>query len=335
MKLSTQEKIRMAELIALISGGVASKFLGDSDYIQLINLTAFPYFLDIMTSFRTQQMTDEWKELKQLDEKIISNTASVIDNIGNCDPIGIFATYIYLYRKGLLSYDKKFVYDSDMKDFASLLSVDVYRGKGVCRSIASTLTNIYKKSGYDARTLLVSTNSKAIKNNVHLSKVDLKSSVEGRSFSKIIGTLTKVIHIPNHAITLVNNGTNSFKLDPTNDCMLTSGKLNKLLSPSDSKGVMKNYALFNLLYSTLGFIDNDISIVSYSKGYKLPDIDMSEYTEAYLKAVEICNQNQDIFEYFYEDNKPLYETVNDISEKQKNYIKRLIPIIPDFNKYKK
>ena len=81
--------------------------------------------------------------------------------------------------------------------------------------------------------------------------------------------------------------------------MLTSGKLNKLLSPNDSKGVMKNYALFDLLYSTLGFIDNDINIVSYSKGYKLPDIDMSEYTESYLKAVEICNQNQDIFEYFY------------------------------------
>lgn len=48
--------------------------------------------------------------------------------------------------------------------------------------------------------------------------------------------LTKAIHISNHAIVLLNKDINSFKLDPTNDCILTSGKFNKLLPPNDKKG---------------------------------------------------------------------------------------------------
>ncbi len=331
MKLNTQEKIRIAEMALFLSGSLAFEMfdLKGSDYEKIINLTIMPYTLDIISSFRTQRVTDEWKELKKLDEKIISNTTNVIGCTGNYDPIGIFAAYVYLYRQGYLSYNKNFIYDNDMKDFASLLSIDVYRGKGVCRSIAQPLTSIYRNFGYNSRTLLVNANSESIRNNIHLSSVSLQKSEKGGSFAKMVGKLTSIVPIPNHVITLVDDGIISYKLDPTNDCILLKDGLNKLLSPCSDKGIMRNYMIMNLLYSALGFFDNNINALDFAKKYNMPDINIEEYKELYLQALEKCNQNKDLFNYFYEDNKPLYEAVNEISENQRNYLKRLFPIIPN------
>ena len=248
MKLDTQEKIRMAEMALFLGSSLAFELfdLKDSNYEEIVNFMQVPYLLDIISSFRTQRITDEYKELKKLDKEIVSNTAYIIDYIGNNNPIGIFASYIYLYRQGYLSYNKNFVYDNDMKDFAGLLSVDVYRGKGVCRSIASLLTSLYKEFGYNARTLVVNANKESIRNNLHLSNVSLQKSDKGNAFAGKIAKLTNFIPTPNHAITLVDDGKNSYKLDPTNDCMMLNGKLNKLISPCSDKGIMRNYMIMDL-----------------------------------------------------------------------------------------
>lgn len=331
MKLKTQEKIRTVELILFLGSEVALNLLDlkDSNYKDFIKLIGLPYIIDISSSFRTQMLTDEYKELKKLNGKVISNTKNIIDYIGNNDPISIFATYIYLYRKGYLSYNKKFIYDNNMKNFSSLFSVDVIRGKGVCRSISHALTNIYREFGYDARTLLVNANDESIKNNIHLSNVSLQKSKGGRSFAKIIGKITNIITTPNHAITLVCDKNYGYKLDPTNDCILLNGKLNKLMSPCSNKGIMKNYIIMDLLYSALGSFDNNLNVVTYMKQYKMPNISIEEYKELYLKALDICKKNKKIFEMFYNDNKLLYEEINEISEKQSSYIKRIFPLIPN------
>lgn len=331
MKLNTQEKIRMAEMLLYLAG-IGLLNLKDGNYEELANLMQIPYLLDIISSFRTQRITDEYKKLKELDKKIVSNTAYLIDYIGNNNPIGIFASYVYLYRQGYLSYDKNFVYDNDMKDFAGLLSVDVYRGKGVCRSIASLLTSLYKNFGYNARTLMVNANKESIKNNLHLSSVSLQKTDKGNKFAKIIGKSTNFIPIPNHAITLVDDGKNSYKLDPTNDCMMLNGKFNKLLSPCSDKGIMRNYMILDLFYSVLGFFDNDVHISKYVKQCNMHDINVDDYKELYLQALEICNQNKTMFNYFYDDNMPLYESVEEITKAQRSYLKRLFPLIPEGKK---
>ena len=59
--------------------------------------------------------------------------------------------------------------------------------------------------------------------------VTLVSLMNKSLFLKIVVILTKAIDISNHAITLLNKGINSFKLEPVDDCILTSGKFNKLL----------------------------------------------------------------------------------------------------------
>ncbi len=321
----------MGEIALLLSGGVAYYLLENPDVnaYMISNLMGLPYVLDVISSFRTQKFTDEWKELKKLDDNIVSNTAYIIDYIGNNNPIGIFASYIYLYRQGYLSYNKNFTYDADMKDFSTLLSVDVYRGKGVCRSISELLTKIYRKLGYDSKTLVVNTNEMAIKDNIHLSNISLQKSQTGGKLADKVMKITSAFHTPNHAITLVSDGINNYKLDPTNDCMFLTENKNRFLSPTCSWGVVKNYSFFNTLYSVLGFLDNDVNMFGGVNQYDRPDIDINLYKELYLQALEICSQNESLFDYFYEDNKPLYKDVNEISNAQGNIIKRLFPIIPN------
>ena len=335
MEMKDQEKVRMAEMALLLSGGVIHSVLRlkgfNSDIDVVSNLMGVPYVLDVISSFKTQKITNEWKELKKIDDKIVSNTANLIDNIGNNDPIGIFASYVYLYRKGYLSYNKNFIYDIDMKDFATLLSIDVYRGKGVCRSISELLTKIYREFGYDSKTLVVNANKKAIKDNIHLSNISLQKSQNSGELVNKVMKITGAMHTPNHAITLVSDGVNSYKLDPTNDCMFLSGEKNKFLSPTCGDGIVTNYKFLNFLYSILSFLDNGFNCFDNVQSQKL-DINFEEYKELYLQAFEICNQNEKLFDYFYEDNEPLYEKANEISNTQNNILKRLIPIIPKSRK---
>lgn len=329
MKMKDQEKIRIVETALLLSGGALYYLLENQEVnaYAVANLMGLPYALDIMSSFKTQKITGEWKELKKMDDKIVSNIANLINNIGNNNPIGIFASYVYLYRKGYLSYDKNFIYDLDIKDFATLLSIDVYRGKGVCRSISELLTKIYRELDYDSKTLIVNANKKAIKANMHLSNVSLqKSQNSSKNVNKIM-KITSIVKTPNHAITLVSDGVNSYKLDPTNDCMFLTENRRKLLSPTCSEGIAKNYMLLNLLYSVLGFLDNGVNISNLTKQYNKTDICIEEYKELYLQAFEICRQNEGLFDFFYEDNRPLYEEINEISNTQNNILKRLVPII--------
>ena len=86
--------------------------------------------------------------------------------------------------------------------------------------------------------------------------------------------------------------------------------------------------IMDLFYSALGFFDNDVNISKYAKQYNMPNISVDDYKELYLQALEICNQNKDAFNYFYEDNMPLYESVEEISKDQRDYLKRLFPLIP-------
>ena len=70
--------------------------LKDSNYEEIVNFMQVPYLLDIISSFRTQRITDEYKELKELDKKIVSNTAYIIDYIGNNNLL-VYLQVIFIY----------------------------------------------------------------------------------------------------------------------------------------------------------------------------------------------------------------------------------------------
>ena len=94
MKLKTQEKIRCLELYSYIIIALSNSLLFKDSNIDFINnlegIMGNIYMLDLITNFKTQTFTKEYKELKKLYNTILEKTVNLYNNMGLNDPISIF-----------------------------------------------------------------------------------------------------------------------------------------------------------------------------------------------------------------------------------------------------
>ena len=295
------------------------------------NIISKIYNIDFITSFHTQTITSEYKEIKKNYNVVLKNIEILINELNFKDPVQIFSLYVYMYVNGYLSINKHFEYSSDMKDFSKMSGVDVIRGNGVCRSISGMLTDIYSQVGYNSVALPVYANNSSIKNlqNLYYKSDNISMVVNGNSKTlvKFIEILTKIIPLSNHQITMVEKDNINYIFDPTNDGFLKRSKHNKLLVP-ESKDYM-NFKLFSyLLFDILGIYNNK-NIYKLYKQLSLPTITNSEYKKIYLESLKICKDNIDILEKFYNENSDIYNDICNISNKQRGIIGRLYPVIPN------
>ena len=347
MKLKTQERIRSIELysslLLYLSTIIITK---DSSIPYIKNIASFIennnidlntlesiasniYSLSIIANFKTQTITKEYKELKKLYDELIQNTAEFYKELGLKNPISIFATYVFMYRSGYFSYNKDFKYSTKMKDFAKLNGLDVVRGKGVCRSISSMLTDIYRAMGMNSSNLTVRANDESIKNLQKLGPVKLEKEDSSKRFVKFVSATTKYLPLSNHLITMVESDGINYIFDPTNDGFLYNSENNKLIIPGKS-GHMKNYTLrlMNILINLLGAYNDGINIFKKFDQLDLNTVKEEYYETVYNYVVNKCIENEHSFEEFYNKNKEIIDKIHTISEPQSSYIKRLFPINP-------
>lgn len=348
MKLKTQEKIRLAELIAMfgITGLInyLSQYLDASIAKELSQMLISKgisleeineiiqsiYILDYCTNFRTQRFTEEYKQIESNYKFIIKNTCQLYQRLGISDsPIKIFATYVYMYRSGYFSYNNNFEYSIDMKDFAGLTGVDVIRGTGVCRSISSMLTDIYRELGYKSYNLSVRASSESIANLQKLSSISLKKSDKGKKFAKIVGKVTDKLPIANHLITMVRTNDKNYVFDPTNDGFLYKDRRNKIITFTDQSAIMNNYFFESFMINLLGMYNDGVHISNQIKQLNMPTVGNKTYRKEYLEALQLCIDNEKIFIEFYNTNKELIDNIYNISKNQSGMVRRLIPIIPN------
>lgn len=343
MKLKTQELIRQIELYSYLGVSLATVLLNANYDFQSINeinqflqqnqidmqqiriFLSNLYSLDIMTSFRTQTLTEEYKQLDGLYKEIIKNTGEFYKNFGIDHPVCIFAMYVYMYRNGYFSYDKQFQYSTKMKDFARLNGLDVIRGYGVCRSIGSMLTDIYQGMNMTSYNLLVNTNAETISKFTKLCPTALTKDNKGTvNFVKFVTVFTKYIPLSNHLITMVEKENVNYIFDPTNDGFLCKGNGNCLVVANDSNYHMKKHN--NILFTVLGQYSGGLDIHQQRQQLELPTISFEEYKSLYLQTLNLCLKNQDLFEKFYQDNYQYMHDIESISKEQSGYIKRLFPL---------
>lgn len=335
MKLKNQEMIRSILFFAAIGGLIAI----DRDdnlkpYTQnlLSNLVVTPWAVDLLASMKYfTKRSPEYISIKENYDNVIRNTKDLVEKLNiQDDPVKIFSLFIYLYRSGLLSYNHDFKYDIHMKDFPDLVGADVIRGKGVCRSIASFLKDLYRELGYKTRTLSVNASSECIKNLTQNSRLKLQKSVNGGRFAKIVGKITSVVKIPNHLITYVEKNYNGYILDPTNDGILKIGNKKTTFVPLNNKsGEFTNNRFFDYLYSLLGMYGNkkDLDLMIYN----VVDNSLSEedYNLLYLQTQDIIDNNIELINEFYKNNKSYYEKIYKDMDEQKSFFHSMgIPFIP-------
>lgn len=335
MHLNTQEMIRKLELIAALISLSLVSFNDISELNELYNflennnislddlknvsiLTQNIYLLDAFASYRTEMLTNEYKELKKLYNEVIKNTGNLVNEFEFNEPISIFAMYVYMYRSGYLSNDKCFQYNTDMKDFSQLYGLDVIRGKGVCRSVASMLNDIYNEIGMNSRCMCVKTTGEAINQLEHLSDIPVTKTEKSKKFVRFVSAITKYMPISNHMITAVSSEQKSYILDPMNDGLLYKGRWNKLVLANNPNYSMTNFEFYYQYLKILGSIKGNKNVCKYDS------ISEEEYRSRYLETLTICKNNISMFEEFYKNNKEIYSEIYSKAERQKGFIKRLI-----------
>lgn len=339
MKLKNQERIRSILFFVTIGSLIAI----DRDdnlkpYTQnlLSNLAITPWAIDLLASMKYfTKKSPEYVSIKENYDLVVKNTKDLVEKLNiQDDPIKIFSLFIYLYRTGLLSYNHEFKYDMHMKDFPDLLGADVIRGKGVCRSIASFLKDLYRELGYETRTLSVNASSECIKNLTQNSKVKLQETANGGKFAKIVGKITSVIKIPNHLITYIEKNYNGYILDPTNDGILKIDNKTTTFVPLNNKsGKFTNNRLFDYVYYLLGMYGNKKDLWLMIHGVLDNSLSEEDYNLKYLEAQAIIDDNVDVLNEFYENNKNHYEKIYKDMDEQKSFFHSIyIPFVPKIRK---
>lgn len=321
MKIDTMEKTKLVELGTSMVVANTLNFTGN-----LNELTSFlcmvPYLIDVLTTFRREKKTKEYKEIENLYNEVIKNTVNLMKECGVEDPIEVFAMYVYMYRHGYLSHNKEYNYSTKMKDFSGLQGLDMIRGLGVCRSAAGLYRDICDEMGMNASVIMVNA-----KNAIHsIEKLCDKDKPEAddktKKFVKSVVMLTKVLPISNHAITTVEKDGINYVLDPMNDGFLYMNDNNKLVVANNKDYYMK----LNMLTTQFSRLVYGFKTAKTKQLYEQlysPSIKYNDYKNTYLDVLNYCKSNIDIFEEFYKENKEIYSEIYNKAEEHGGLISRV------------
>ena len=336
MKMKTIENIRKAEIIGALSFSILSKLANSNDpsfalltdninFITLGNLiTNYGYTLDILTNMQTIKLTEEYKYLDNIYHEFLGEVSNLLFELEINDPESICAIYEYMYRKGYLSRNKTFKYSTDMKDIPNLYGLDVVRGAGVCRSIASLLVDIYRYQGYESHGLAVRVQDGLLKETTPELKIDLMADENARKFVNVAIILGKTTGIANHEIVEVTTSKGGLLLCPTNCLVLQKEGLKITVANQPTTKKMVYNPVCDMINSVK--TNPHTSLKEITTTYNPPD---EEYREKFDGTIKKCRDNEDVLEAFYQQNSELYSEIGAVSDKQRGLVKRLIPIIPN------
>lgn len=362
MKIKDVEKIRLAELGILVAGGLVSiiptglnvsdvanlggiyqsemfqqmyanmfefrNALPSKDVLQLIS--ALPLYADVLAGAPLDMGTDEYKRIESLYEESLDRTSSLMKEFCLDEPISIFTMYVYLYRNGYLSHNHEFQYDFHLKDLPRLYGADVLNGNGVCRSLATHLSDLYNHMEYESETFAVHTSGEVCRGLEHLCPTPLVKTERASKLVKMVNTATGIIHMPNHLILNVKQNGVNYTLDPTNDGMLIPNGKNLLVTTSPNAHMILS---LNATRVQRGIkqLKGGLSLKGLKEDLQMPTIDVEEYRKIYLETLKLCRENPDILEQFYLESQELYEEVHNLVEQHRGLMGRRFP----FTKIKK
>lgn len=245
------------------------------------------------------------KSIKQIHGKamnasyneLVENFRKLSRDLGLTDPIEIYELYTTMYNNGYLSYNKKFEFGKT-PDVLNNLGSAVINGQGVCRHIAPLLSDILNSEEY-YNTKATTAAVYAFSNDLDQEKNDNAESVE-KSIGNYNLLLKPIIRLSgNHMITICEHDGKIYAFDPTNT---TNLKMH-----NQEKHILRGYGLdCKLLKSS--FVNYRSGVVELFK--KSLGDNYYVYSEKDLetldRTIKIIEDNKDLLEKFYEDNKDIY-----------------------------
>ena len=341
--VDTRKFERVRNIIKFIPAGfLASDILLSSYYPEIHNTMFYltlsstvpcTYLTSGVLSMNRKMLNTDVRELRKIYDEFIKKYNELNKMFNLKDPYELQVLYSYLYKNGYLSKDKEFEFKNrKQKDIPNIYGAEIINGKGVCRHIAAMFSDILNDYGILSSELAVhiyfyyvdAVESK----DGDMSKEDLEKwahenivdednlkvflwdikKYEGNGYIATIDDYSR-IHllsrlIGNHAISYANYDGKSYFLDPTQDNFYRrsdkDGSLYNLFNKVDIKGR-------EIYYDSERF-KKSIELISSN----LPTISKEEEKDIKYRTNKLIEENTDIFEHFYEENKELY---GDISSK--------------------
>lgn len=330
----------------LVSSGLVSLsnlslfFSGATDgYVGYVSsLLYFSYaFLDISNG---QNYTKDVNELRTLYNEFIKKYNIMNRDFSFKEPISMYTMFNFLLNHGYLSKDKKFnCINNDCCDFNKLYGADIIRGNGVCRHISSLFTDILNDYGIPSMNVvtyvpysnflftnvinenysreknisIISTcidsleeRKKIIDNLIVLEENGIYISVEYTSSEK---NVKKEKKYGNHVITYSLYDNKSYYLDPTLDNIYRLIDIKNGIIGDDNNNITFKT---NQFYRWNNLSDKEIKDYIKKMQTYQDSISVLEEDNIISSTMDICVDNIDVFEKFYNDNNELY---NEISNK--------------------
>ena len=287
-----------------------------------------------------EQHTKDVNELRNLYNEFIKNYNRLNKDFSFNEPISIYAMFSFLINNGYLSLDKKFNMCSDnCYNLYGILGSDIFAGNGVCRHTASMLTDILNDMDIRSMNLICyvpnnkfefySVDEKDYSRDKNMEFVskhtdsleEMKLLLERFKFLEENGIYLSVRYIPlslrdkklarvgNHVITYSLYQDKSYYLDPTSflTFRMDDFKAGRLLDFKGREIYIKNHQLYRMNELEDREIREFLSdMEKYPEGISFLDTD-----KIVTSTTDICEENMDIFDKFYNDNCELYgEIVN-------------------------
>lgn len=295
------------------------------------------FFSSILMSIDSGRYTNNITEIKKLYNEFINNYNRLNKIFALNNSIEIYTMFYYLADRGYLSKNRELLFSIDnVKDLFELEGAEILTGKGVCRHRAAMLADILNDYKIDAGVLGVCTNDYDVKIGVldqpKYTREELVQWVESHIVDKnIYDTLMENIELAaifganieietvvtkphslferlsgNHAICFAyQNGKNYF-LDPTQIKVYRMSDTNKKVICDDLRDI--NIKIFpSIMFNSFSeYLKMRRNILEQN-----PTVSKEEEKEMNMEILNLCNNNLDIFEKFYNDNKELYDEVSD------------------------
>ncbi len=296
----------------------------------------------------SQTHTKDVREVKDMYNKIIKDYNKLHKIFDFENPLEIHTMYNYLLYKGYLSKDKSFQFSANkVRDIKTLFGANVVNGQGVCRHIAIMLRDIYRDYGIDSNAISVTMRKAVVtiytgENRINQTAEEMQEFIkryvidekERKIFKEIINKYAdkisfsyrleddknKVAQVTgNHLITMAIKDEKSYIVDPT------QARVYKL-NPKDNGFLTDNEDdKIKLSLGSLGLFEKLRDIKIIKSRLSLPTIPLNEEQLLRERTKKICEENQDLFEQFYNEHNEIYNDLSDklmIMKKPKSILRR-------------
>lgn len=293
----------MAHWITVITGG-------GIEFLTIPSIAIFCILNILFNNDKNIYKTKDIKELMILYKQFLQNYNELNKLFEVKNPIEISTMYNYLLYKGYLSKDKKFEFSQDnVIDFRDFGGLNIFDGKGVCRHISLLLNDIFKEQGIKSEKISVYQREQTVDDNAlnQFMNEFLEKTIQNIDAPNVLDVdyyrngIKKSItlepidiknikrkQISNHAINYVEFDSVGYYLDATQDDIYQKQKNSLFLSDEVDESL---YIVSNPKYNYL------------SSNTRKIDFKTSSNTK------KICEDNVDVFEKFYKENKGLYEEI--------------------------